>query len=47
MYALCRSTAYSAERCFDEYAAEKDRSGLTYQSVNRQGNIARELTFQV
>ena len=43
---LCRSTAYSAERCFDEYAAEQDRSGLTYQSVNRQGNIARELTFQ-
>ena len=43
---LCWSTAYSAERCFDEYAAEKDRSGLTYQSVNRQRNIARELTFQ-
>ena len=38
--------SYSAERCFDEYAAEQDRSGLTYQSVNRQGNIARELTFQ-
>ena len=46
MLLLCQSTAYSAERCFDEYAAEQDRSGLTYQSVNRQGNIARELTFQ-
>ena len=43
---LCRSAAYSAERCFDQYAAEKDRSGLSYQSVNRKGNIARELTFQ-
>ena len=43
---LCRSTAYSSERCFDEYAAEQDRSGLIYQSVNRQDNIARELTFQ-
>ena len=43
---LCRTTAYSAERCFDEYAAEQDRFGLTYQSVNRQGNSARELTFK-
>ena len=46
MLLLCRSTAYSAERCFDEYAAERDRSGLTFQSANRQGNISRELTFQ-
>lgn len=43
---LCRSAAYSAEQCFEKYAAEQDRSGLTYQSVNRQGNIARELTFR-
>ena len=43
---LCQSAAYSAERCFDEYAAEQDRHGLTFQSINRQGNIARELTFQ-
>ena len=43
---LCWSTAYSAEQCFEKYAAEQDRSGLTYQSVNRQGNIARELTFR-
>ena len=40
------STAYSAEQCFEKYGAEQDRSGLTYQSVNRQGNIARELTFR-
>ena len=40
------SVAFAAERCFNEYAAEQDRSGLIYQSVNRQGNIARELTFQ-
>ena len=40
------SVAFAAERCFNEYAAEQDRSGLIYQSVNRQGNIARELTFR-
>ena len=43
---LSSSVSFAAERCFNEYAAEKDRSGLIYQSVNRQGNIARELTFQ-
>ena len=43
---LTSSVSFAAERCFNEYAAEQDRSGLTYQSVNRQGNIARELTFQ-
>ena len=43
---ICQSAAFSAERCFDEYAAEQDRPGLTYQSVNRQGNSARELTFK-
>ena len=43
---LSSSVSFAAERCFDKYAAEQDRSGLTYQSVNRQGNIARELTFQ-
>ncbi len=43
---LSSSVSFAAERCFNEYAAEQDRSGLIYQSVNRQGNIARELTFQ-
>ena len=43
---LTSSVSFAAERCFNEYAAEQDRSGLIYQSVNRQGNIARELTFQ-
>ena len=43
---LCHSAAHSAERCFTKYAAEEDRPGLTYQSVNRQGNSARELTFK-
>ena len=43
---LISSVSVAAERCFDDYAAEQDRSGLTYQSVNRQSNIARELTFQ-
>ena len=43
---ICQSAAFSAERCFEKYAAEQDRPGLTYQSVNRQGNSARELTFK-
>ena len=43
---LTSSVSFAAERCFNEYAAEQDRSGLIYQSVNRQGNIARELNFQ-
>ena len=43
---LCHSAAHSAERCFAKYAAEQDRPGLAYQSVNRQGNIARELIFK-
>ena len=43
---LSSSVSFAAERCFDKYAAEQDRSGLTYQSVNRQGNSARELTFK-
>ena len=43
---ICQSTAFSAEQCFEIYAAEEDRPGLTYQSVNRQGNSARELTFK-
>ena len=43
---ICQSDAFSAEQCFGKYAVEQDRPGLTYQSVNRQGNNARELTFK-
>ena len=43
---LCSSAPVAAEKCFDAYAAEQDRNGLSYQSIIRQGNIARELTFQ-
>ena len=43
---LCSSASVAAEKCFDAYAAEQDRNGLSYQSIIRQGNIARELTFQ-
>jgi len=43
---LCSSASFAAERCFDAYAAERDRTGLSYQSIVRQGNIARELTFK-
>ena len=43
---ICQSNAFSAEQCFEEYAAEQDRPGLTYQSVSRQGNSVRELTFK-
>ena len=43
---LCSSASVAAERCFDAYAAEQDRTGLAYQSIIRQGNIARELTFK-
>ena len=43
---IFQSAAFSAEQCFERYAAEEDRPGLTYQSVNRQGNSARELTFK-
>ena len=43
---LCSSFSVAAERCFDAYAAEQNRTGLSYQSIIRQGNIARELTFK-
>ena len=43
---LCSSGSVAAERCFDAYATEQDRTGLSYQSIIRQGNIARELTFK-
>ena len=43
---IFQSAAFSAEQCFEKYAVEQDRPGLTYQSVNRQGNSARELTFK-
>ena len=43
---LCSSASFAAERCFDAYAAERDRTGLSYQSIVRQGNIARELIFK-
>ena len=43
---LCSSVSVAAERCFDAYATEQDRAGLSYQSIIRQGNIARELTFK-
>ena len=43
---LCSSGSFAAERCFDAYATEQDRTGLSYQSIIRQGNIARELTFK-
>ena len=43
---IFQSAAFSAEKCFERYAAGGDRPGLTYQSVNRQGNSARELTFK-
>ena len=43
---LCSSASVAAEKCFDSYAAEQDRNGLSYQSIIRQGNIARELTFK-
>ena len=43
---LCSSVSVAAERCFDTYAAEEDRTGLAYQASIRQGNIARELTFK-
>lgn len=43
---LCSSVSVAAERCFDAYAAEQDRTGLSYQSIIRKGNIARELSFQ-
>ena len=43
---LCSSFSVAAERCFDAYAAEQDRTGLAYQSIVHQGSIARELNFQ-
>lgn len=43
---LCSSVSVAAERCFDAYAAEQDRTGLAYQSIIRQDNISRELRFQ-
>ena len=43
---ICQLNAFSAEQCFEKYAAEQDLPGLTYPSVNRQGNSARELTFK-
>ena len=43
---ICSSASVAAERCFDAYAAEQDRTGLSYQSIIRQGNIAWELNFK-
>ena len=43
---LCSSGSVAAERCFDAYATEQDRAGLSYQSIIRQGDIARELIFK-
>ena len=43
---LCSSFSVAAEQCFDAYAAEQDRTGLSYQSIIRQNNTARELAFK-